>query len=538
MRKEGHCWIRLSTAQTDSSIIAYTWMEGSRRPTNLDKDRGEAPRRSARKGKGAISADYTLDDVWNNSVSRHQSSRNESNSSSTISKKQAQDFKFLPVALGNTARGRKVIATEEEEIASSSRSAVSVNLIWDTPATPSSYSNYPALPYNSPVEEPTASSSYSNYPALPDNSPVEEPTASSSGSNYPALPYNSPVEEPTAPSSGSNYPASPRNPPFLCLNGSGHFELGGKQCAENCLRSDSYCAVMDYFGLVYVSSEGFFACVEHRSLIPFSWIPRHFPAKHNSIAGGWFEKANPGLLSLAIAHLARISGVDANQATWNADIQRERSQKIDVLPPPVRCVQCPSCSHWFKLSDSAKAPCSPLIQLQRLHLDKWKNNIKNTERTTSCNDPDPSFPLKIRMTQFLFFGIESVKSAKISISPSLSESLATSWQEPGRSDKVPPLLTGAPIATVKGEAPAYLVELGWPKWFADTKAEAADVLALIAPPRKIRSWMTPSERKLEKRLVDVDNYCAIYLLDGNEWVETHHRHLRQAMTEGSGSDIQ
>ena len=320
-------------------------------------------------------------------------------------------------------------------------------------------------------------------------------------------------------------------PPTLCVDENEVFELRRKAHRESCLHGNSYCVVIDYFGLVCIQSEGFLGCIKHKTFIPFAMLPDHLTDKHKDIAGNRFQQSHPALLQLAISHLATVSGFDPQQKITDVDLQKERSQNIDVLPPPVECVQCPSCLHWFKLNTMNEPMVSALHQLHRVHLSR-QTCVRPQDR---CNDPHPTFSPKVRWTQYLFYGLQGVKSARFALVDTWSKACVSNQEQTGSSaSSAPPLLIDTPFAVVKGDAPSYIAELGWPKYFLDTNADAEDLLFLVSTPRKVCSWMTSAERKLERRLLDIDQCGKIYLQDGNEWAETYHKHLRKAITIGSG----
>jgi len=322
---------------------------------------------------------------------------------------------------------------------------------------------------------------------------------------------------------------------ILRVNKHGKFELNGRCCdAPCCCGGGSYCAVEDYLGLVCLEDEGYFGCIRHKSFIPLSRGYHHVTVKHRDVVGRRFQENNPGFLEKAIEHLADNSRISRDQGIADVDVTRERSEPIDLLPDPDKCVQCPTCLRWLKLTTK-----SGLSYLKKTHCV----NPKFPNRT--CALPHPSTMLTERWAQYCFYEYEGVKSSRVpirdgwhpairSLSP-VHQATETIMYRLG--SEPPPLSPYGPallsLLENPGMVPQYARVLGWDRWFRDLGASAKDIQSLIVPPKGSRRSMCNKERHLEKRLASVAAFCQVYLQQANRYAEEANIQLRDALTIGS-----
>jgi len=311
----------------------------------------------------------------------------------------------------------------------------------------------------------------------------------------------------------------------LHKNTHGVFSMSDRSCRCD---TGGYCAVLDYLCLVWVGREKSFGCEEHHTLVLFCDLPRHLHSHHRKAVGTKLKSSRITFAEL-LDHLAKIFSVDRKQTLAALRIHEERTDILDLLPAPVKCVQCPSCLVWIKLAADQTAP---LLNF-RLHFSARKGS------TQRCPRPGTEYTPEVRWTQRIF------SSSLDSSNYPLRFPLSVGWFPPQPSVRIPSahISSGPPPLPVFRESlldaeksqtvPDHIKDVGYDSWFEEIGADPRALLSLIDSPKVLAKSMGMPEKMFEKRLVLVVSVCKNYLVGINRYASSANDQVRDAVTMDS-----
>lgn len=300
----------------------------------------------------------------------------------------------------------------------------------------------------------------------------------------------------------------------LVFLGDSRFRWRGRTCTCDPTTASStwYCAVADFLRLKWLHSEGGFICLSHNRIIPFADLESHLTWENGHPIQSLLNNTT---LHDLLEHVQNMFHVAIDQTQASFDLSWERPAAIEDLHPPQRCAQCPSCQKWFKLVDSENQ-------------EKMSHILRNLSRhysRSSCVKPADGTSLQVRWTQSPFSN-SSGDMSRFPILPSMDDKPFTA------TIPLPHRLTKS-ATEGPGAIPSYIHALGWDDVLESLNADARDLIALILPPQKPNTSMSPTERHLEIMLAVIDRFGEEYLLAASTYAHDLHMQVAQSLTAGS-----